>query len=324
LLGYEPGSKAYRLLDLDTRSIHKSHHVRFVELLAPATTPVVIDAKVDGGPEHGAWWDNGEDKPDAKPAPSGVDAGVASGGNVSEGEATPAPSNDTAQETGHEVEGLVGLDDDHGLLNQANRDPNLARYYDPSKNNSFIHQPLTNPKHVSKPTERTTAIPPKALFSKAPVDIQDAVEPKSVAEVLNGPHAAHWLNAMNNEWESLLEKDTFRLAKLPPGRRTVGCKWVLTLKHDANGKVARFKACLVAQGFSQVAGDDYSKTFASVVKFSSIRLLCTYAATHNHTIHHIDVKTTYLNRDLDEEIYMRQPSKFDDQSGRHLELLKAI
>jgi hypothetical protein len=139
---------------------------------------------------------------------------------------------------------------------------------------------------------RTATVPPKALSSRVSANIQDAIEPKSVKEAIHGPHSAHWIRAMNDEWDSLIEKNTFKFSNLPENCHTVGCKWVLTLKCDASGQVTHFKARLVAQGFSQIPGVDYNKTFASVVTFSLICLLCAYAAAHDHTIYHVDVKTT--------------------------------
>jgi hypothetical protein len=213
----------YRLLNLETGTVHKSHHVRFVE---SPTAPLLGDADaIASDSECGLWWDDEEEYPAARHTPGGdLDPGVTPGGDVG-GEATPAPNNDMPMgvadpgmleptnninnggdgaEEG-EVDGAVGLDDNDGLLGQVGRDPDLAKYYDPSKNSGFIHQPPANPKRVPKPTICTATIPPKALFSRTPVDIQDAVEPASVKEALSGPHAAHWLDAMNDEWESLHE-----------------------------------------------------------------------------------------------------------------------
>jgi hypothetical protein len=134
----------------------------------------------------------------------------------------------------------------------------------------------------------------------------------------------YWWRAMLEEYDALVEKGTFKMSDLPDDRRAIGCKWVLTLKRDAEGKVTRFKAWLVAQGFSQCAGIDYNETFASVVKFASIHLLCALSAQYSLSLFHINIKMVYLNGDLNEQIFMRQPSHFDNHSSRHLELLKAI
>jgi hypothetical protein len=88
--------------------------------------------------------------------------------------------------------------------------------------------------------------------------------------------------------------------------------------------VVRFKARLVAKGFAQKQGVDYNETFASVVKFTSIRMVLALATLRGHAVYHLDVKTAFLNGELDEVIYMEQPHEFDDGSGRVLELQKSL
>jgi hypothetical protein len=84
-----------------------------------------------------------------------------------------------------------------------------------------------------------------------------------------------------------------------------------------DGEVERYKAKLVARGFTQTFGVDYTKTFAHVAKFVSIRCILALVAIENMDIHQMDVKTAFLNGDLEEEIYMEQPKGFA-QEGEHL------
>ena len=93
-------------------------------------------------------------------------------------------------------------------------------------------------------------------------------------------------------------------------RQAIGCKWVFKIKRHADGSIDRYKARLVAKGFSQKEGLDYKETFAPVAKFSSIRTLLALAAHQDYEVHQMDVKTAFLNGDLDVEIYMRQPEGF--------------
>jgi len=101
---------------------------------------------------------------------------------------------------------------------------------------------------------------------------------------------------------------------LPKGRKPISCKWVFKIKHGVHGEVERYKARLVARGFTQTFIVDYNETFAPVAKFVSIRCILALSAME---IHQIDVKTAFLNGDLEEEIYMEQPEGFTHE-GEHL------
>lgn len=118
---------------------------------------------------------------------------------------------------------------------------------------------------------------------------------------------------MVEEIESIRANDTWDLVDLPSGRRPVGCKWVYKIKRDSNGKPIRYKARLVAQGFSQRYGVDYDEVFAPVVRQTTFRTLMAVAAKRGMTVTQYDVKTAFLHGDLEEEIFMRQPPGFEEQ-----------
>ena len=105
---------------------------------------------------------------------------------------------------------------------------------------------------------------------------------------------------------------------LPPGRKTIGSKWVFREKHNSEGRVKRFKARLVAKGFAQKWGIDYDETFSPVVRFSSIRTSLALAIQNNMVVHQMDVVTAFLNGQLDEDIYMRQPEGYIQPGKEHL------
>jgi hypothetical protein len=132
-----------------------------------------------------------------------------------------------------------------------------------------------------------------------------------------------WVEAMEDEMESLEANDTWELTPLPAGKKAIGCKWVYKLKTSSDGTVQRYKARLVAQGFSQKYGDDYDQVFAPVVKQSTTRILLSLAAKLNLCVRHFDVKTAFLNGDLEEEIFMKQPPGFiSDKQPDHVCRLK--
>jgi len=126
----------------------------------------------------------------------------------------------------------------------------------------------------------------------------------------------------------LEDAGTWELVDLPAGANLVGSKWVFWVKKDAAGQVIRFKACLVAQGFSQVPGVDYFNTFAPVAKLASIRTVLTMAAKLDFELHQIDIKNAYLNGELteNENIFMKQPPSYPapNSSRKVCHLLKTL
>ena len=106
--------------------------------------------------------------------------------------------------------------------------------------------------------------------------------------------------------KSLIFNRTWKLVDLPSGCKTIGCKWVLRKKLESGGSIDKYKARLVAKGFKQKADLDFFDTFSRVTRITSIRLLISIAAIFYLKIHQMDVKTAFLNGDLEEEIYMDQ------------------
>ncbi len=120
---------------------------------------------------------------------------------------------------------------------------------------------------------------------------------------------------MQEEYDSFMANNTWTLEPLPAHRKPVSCKWVFKIKQGANGAVERYKARLVARGFTQTYGVDYNETFAPVAKFTSICCILALAALEDMEIHQMDVKTTFLNGKLEEEIYMEQLQGFVRQGN---------
>eukprot|EP00253_Pinus_taeda_P003681 PITA_03681 len=115
---------------------------------------------------------------------------------------------------------------------------------------------------------------------------------------------------MNEEYRSLLANDTWDLVPLPKGKQLVRCKWFYKTKYGPDGKVDKNKAHLVAKGFSQVEGINYTETFSPVAKMNSICLIISLATSFKWEVHQMGVKSTFLHGDLHEEIYMEQSTSF--------------
>jgi hypothetical protein len=137
-----------------------------------------------------------------------------------------------------------------------------------------------------------------------------AEEPTSFAEAMSSADRDKWELAAKDEMDSIQQAGTWTLTPLPASRQAIGCRWVFKIKRKADGSVDRYKMRLVAKGFSQKPGIDYEETFAPVAKFATIRALLSMAAHYDLEIHQMDVRTAFLNGDLEQDIYMKQPEGF--------------
>ncbi|KAL5564967.1 hypothetical protein UlMin_028131 [Ulmus minor] len=135
--------------------------------------------------------------------------------------------------------------------------------------------------------------------------------PTTVQEALNDPA---WKQAIEYEIRALESNDTWILTELHRGKKPVGCKWIFTFKYKADGSIERFKARLVAKGFTQSYGIDYQETFALVCKLNTVWVLLSLAVNQDWPLNQLDVKNAFLNRDLEEEVYIRVPPGLENSS----------
>nr|GFB32217.1 zinc finger, CCHC-type [Tanacetum cinerariifolium]GFB32380.1 zinc finger, CCHC-type [Tanacetum cinerariifolium] len=142
-------------------------------------------------------------------------------------------------------------------------------------------------------------------------------DPKTFDEAMKSRDVAFWKEAVDDEIGSIMENNTWVLSDLPSGYKPLGYKLIFKKKMKVDGTIDKFKARLVIQGFRQKEGIDYFDTYAPVARISTIRLLITLAVTHNLVIHQMDVKITFLNSDLEEEIYMKQQERFVMPAPKH-------
>ncbi|KAK1619343.1 hypothetical protein QYE76_024860 [Lolium multiflorum] len=134
-------------------------------------------------------------------------------------------------------------------------------------------------------------------------------EPHSLADALAEPH---WKQAMGEEYEVLLNNQTWHLVPSRSNKNVIDCKWVYRIKKRADGTIDRYKARLVAKGFKQRYGIDYEDTFSPVVKASTIRTVLAISVSQGWNLRQLDVKNTFLHGVLEEEVYMRQPPGFEN------------
>lgn len=139
--------------------------------------------------------------------------------------------------------------------------------------------------------------------------------PDTLEEMKKRDDWPQWKLAVEEEMNAHRKNGTWKLCKLPQGRKPVSCKWVFKLKHGENGDPDRYKARLVARGFSQRYGYDYMETYAPVATMNTVRTVLAVANQERFEIHQMDVKTAFLNGYLQEEIYMTLPEGLDGEPG---------
>lgn len=136
------------------------------------------------------------------------------------------------------------------------------------------------------------------------------MEPSSYQEAISCPEAKLWIQAIQEEYESLIRNNTWTICQLPSGRKAIEGKWILKHKPGFKTTAPRYKARFVIKGFSQVHGVDYNETYAPVAKTYSFRMVMAIAAARDLEIIQLDVKTAFLYGTLEEEVYMHQPEGF--------------
>ncbi|GJR13592.1 retrovirus-related pol polyprotein from transposon TNT 1-94 [Tanacetum coccineum] len=151
-------------------------------------------------------------------------------------------------------------------------------------------------------------------------------EPQTYKAAMESSEAPYWKEAIQSEIDSIVHNNTWKLVDLPSGHKPIGHKWIFKKKLRPDGTIEKYKARLVAKGYRQKEGQDFFDTYSPVTRITSIRTLIAIATIHNLIIHQMDVKTAFLNGELDEEIYMQQPEGFVVKGQEHkvCKLLKSL
>jgi hypothetical protein len=135
-----------------------------------------------------------------------------------------------------------------------------------------------------------------------------------------------WIRAMNEELDQIEKNNTWELVPRLEDKNIIGSKWVFKNKMNEKGQVVRNKARLVCKGYAQVEGQDFDETFAPVARLEAIRMFLSYSCHKNFKVYQMDVKSAFLNGDLEEEVYMEQPEGFSlkDNPNHVFKLKKAL
>ena len=149
-------------------------------------------------------------------------------------------------------------------------------------------------------------------------------DPCTYAQAMAHPDAAEWELACDDEWRAFECMGVYEVVPRPKGCKVVGSRWVFRIKCGPDGTIQKYKARVVAQGFTQVENINYNETFAPVAKFASLHAILALATEEDLEVHQMDVKSTYLNGVLQQEIYMEAPPSLDVPEGMVLHLIKAV
>jgi len=135
-------------------------------------------------------------------------------------------------------------------------------------------------------------------------------DPINFCQAMSNSNSQKWIDAMKDEMKSMKDNEVWDLVELPEGVKPISCKWIFKIKKDLKGNIERYKARLVAKDFTQKEGIDYKKTFSPVSSKDSFRTIMTLVAHLDLELHQMDVKTAFLNGDIEEMIYVVQPENF--------------
>jgi len=154
---------------------------------------------------------------------------------------------------------------------------------------------------------------------------EDVRTPNSHKQAMASPQREEWKKAEQLEIDSMNSNRVFKPTALPDNKKPIKVRWIYRVKHDKEGNIKQYKARIVALGYQQTYGVDYSETYSPVARLTSLRILLAIASHYGLTVHQMDVDTAFLNADLKEEIYIIPPEGISVPDGCDcLKLRKAL
>ncbi|KAJ0502363.1 putative RNA-directed DNA polymerase [Helianthus annuus] len=273
-LGSEPGSKAYRLFDPTYKRIHVSRDVKFNEREGYDWSLYKESMGIGEGPE----WVEFNCQPNVEVI------------------VNPPLTITTPQSPQHSENSEQNLNNEQEQVSELEIETDSEEFEEP------IDQSLRR-------STRQSVIPRRlndyVLMAEECLMIND--EPLTYEEA---KHNELWVKAMKEELYSIEENETWELTSLPAGSKSIGLKWVYKIKRDAEGNITKHNARLVAKGYVQQPGIDFEEVFAPVARMETIRVILAMAAKQNWSVYHLDVKSAFLNGELKEVVYVKQPEGF--------------
>jgi hypothetical protein len=299
LIGYYNRS-GYKLLDCSTGSVYKSQDVIFEETRPHFTTdPIVTFPSNDFIPPS----DNMPIAPRPKqistlhPPPTTPLSPPIATTPISPLPGPVMPPDDSEDEVMHSI--MPGVENEPVATRRSKREMRMS---------TRMKESL---EYLSRPTA-----------SLADVAGNDSAVPTTFNQAMKCPEL--WLAPMLKELAIMEEKQVFRLVPCPADKNVVKSKWVYANKYDDEGKIVDRKACLVAKGFTQILGEDYDETYASVARLELVRMVCAVAASLGLRLWQVNFVSAFLNSKNTFEIYMERPLGFDEGGDEVWLLLKTL
>ncbi|WZZ66822.1 hypothetical protein YC2023_078192 [Brassica napus] len=353
-LGYSLTQSAYLCFDPTSKRLYVSRHVRFVENIFPFLS--LINSSSSPPTPIQSWFPPVTVVPTSTPPPSAPQSPQPTSSDPSplppsSSSPTPAqtetPSSplNSAQETqtvtnqNTQAQPSLPNPETTNLNTQAQVDvsnPNptnpaqlqtsldsIPQTHNPQSSPTILDQTSPSPPQTTtQPNQHPMATRAKRGISKPNSKYAYAANltqshhfiPTTIAQALADPN---WRQAVIDEFNSIVKNGTFSLVPPSPNQNPVSCRWIFTIKFNPDGSVRRYKARLVARGYTQLPGIDYTKTFSPVIKSTTIRLVLDIAVSRSWPIKQLDVNNAFLQGTLSKEVYTVQPPGFVDADHPH-------
>ncbi|CAM8883274.1 unnamed protein product [Rhodiola kirilowii] len=327
-LGYPNGQKGYKAYCLSTGKIIISRHIVFREEIFPfkrsSDSDIGRSSHLRSIPQVDLVLDFPDhiyDDDDASLIPPPADSQIPSLQDVEVSNSSIESSDRSVMDT-EDFLSNVPPDVSHNPSDHLRRSTRISKV--PAWTKDYVCNTLTkvtSPHLIENFISYTKCSSQHQHFS---MQISELKEPASFNQAHTDPN---WMAAMKKEITALEENNTWVLTSLPDGKTLVDCKWVYKLKFKSDGTLERYKARLVARGFTQVEGLDYHDTCAPVAKMTTVRCLLAVAAAKKWPIYQLDVDNAFLHGSLDEEVYMKLPIGFykkEKAAGQVCKLVKSL
>lgn len=265
-LGYCSATKGYRCLDPSTNRVYISRHVKFLETDFPYSTLLSPQSSSSLVP-----YPNVTSFPSFKLFPFSVPMTSSPSPSILPSPISPSP--------------IPSPSAPSPILSSP---PVLSSTHSASPPGASLPSSFPAPPMVTR--SQSGIFKPKKPFTLL-VQNSPTTEPNSFKEAMQYPE---WQTAMSEEYSALVQQGTWSLVPLPENASPIGCKWIYRIKRHSDGSIARYKARLVAQGFQQTEGLDYTETFSPVVKQQTIRLVLTIAVHFGWSVRQLDVSNAFL------------------------------